>query len=151
MTDEERAKGYELVTAATLGMADAVRDMLSKPGYNIHYEDDLALRSASYTGYTDTVRLLVELGANVRAGGDEALLFAAKRRDEATVALLLSKGADIDTMLRMHKKEVDQACVETLEKFESLKFREAFEKNFAKLKKPETDGKLKLRKKPPSP
>lgn len=151
MTDEERAKGYELVTAATLGMADAVREMLSKPGYDIHYEDDLALRSASYTGYTNIVRMLVDLGANVRAAGDEALLYAAKRRDEGTVAFLLSKGADIGTMMRMHKKEVDQACLETLEKFESRKFREAFEKNFSSLKKPAPDDKLKLRKKPPSP
>ena len=151
MTENEQAKGIELVTAATLGMIEEVRVLLETPGYNIHYEDDLALRSASYTGYTNVVKLLVEKGANVQAGGGEALLYAAKRRDDSTVAYLLEKGADIDIMLRIHKKEVDQACLETLDKFQSQKLRDAFENNFARIKKPEDSEKFKLRKKPPSP
>jgi len=151
MTADEQAKGIELVTAATLGMADEVRVLLETPGYNIHYEDDLALRSASYTGYTNVVKLLGEQGANVHAAGDEALLYAAKRRDDSTVAFLLSKGADIDIMMRIHKKEVDQATIDTLDKFQSQKLRDAFEANFAKIKKPEDGSKFKLRKKPPSP
>ena len=152
MLDDERAtKGTELVTAATLGMIDTVRVLLDTPGYDVHYENDLALRSASYTGYTNVVKLLVEKGANVNASGGEALLYAAKRADEATVSYLLSKGADIDLMMRMQKKEVDQTTLDTLDKFQSQKLREAFEKNFAKIRKPDGSGRLKLGKKPPSP
>src|SRR5690349_15370392 len=106
MTPEEiSAKGFELVTAAATGMVDMVRVLIDTPGYDIHFEDDLALRSASYTGYTNIVKLLVEKGANVHASGNEALLYAAKRGDDKTVGYLLSKGADIDMMKRMHKKE----------------------------------------------
>lgn len=151
LLDDRATKGTELVTAATLGMIDTVRVLLDTPGYDLHYENDLALRSASYTGYTNVVKLLVEKGANVNASGGEALLYAAKRGDEATVGYLLSKGADIDLMLRMQKKEIDQTSLDTLDKFQSQKLRDVFEENFAKIKKPDPARKLRLGKKPPSP
>lgn len=151
MTDDERAKGIELVTAATLGRADDLRALLATPGYDLHYENDLPLRAASYTGYTEVVKLLVEQGADVNAAGAEALLYAAKRRDGEAVSFLLSKGADAELMLRIHSREVDQATRETLEQHKSGKLRDSFEKNFARIKKPVDAEKYRLRKSPPSP
>lgn len=151
IADDRTEKGIELVTAATLGMIDHLRALLDQPGYDIHYDNDLALRSASYTGYNEVVKLLVEKGANVNAAGGEALLYAAKRGDTETVGYLLSKGADMELMLRANPREIDQTTRDTLDQFQSKKLREVFEKNFERLKKPGSGNKFKLRKMPPSP
>ena len=127
--------GLQLVTAAATGAIE-LADELLKQGVDVHVANDMPLRTAALMGNTDMVKFLVDKGANVQASGNEALLYAAKRQDDATVALLLSKGADINDMLRQHKKEVDQDCLEILDRHQSLKLREAFEQNFAKLKKP---------------
>lgn len=149
MTEQEREDGLQLVTAAACGIYEAVDESLQK-GVSIHFDDDLPLRSASLIGNTDMVKYLVDRGANVQAAGNEALLFAAKRQDDRTVEYLLSKGADIDNMLRHHKAELNQDCLDTLDKYQSQKLREAFERNFAKLPKPEKKIIL-PRQKPPSP
>lgn len=149
MTEQENEDGLQLVTAAACGIYEAVDESLKK-GVSIHFQDDLPMRSASLVGNTEMVQYLVERGANVQAANNEALLFAAKRQDDATVKYLLSKGADIDNMLRHHKAELNQDCLDTLDKYQSDKLRAAFEKNFAKLPKPEHKIKLPA-KKPPSP
>lgn len=138
--------GLLLITAAATGGLEAAETLL-KQGVSIHVDDDMPLRTAALMGNTDMVKFLVDKGANVQASGNEALFYAAKRQDDASVALLLSKGADIGDMMRAHKKEIDQDCLDILDRHQSRKLREAFEKNFAKLKKPPKN--LKLPKKKP--
>jgi ankyrin repeat protein len=137
--------GLLLITAAATNDAGIAETLLAQ-GVDVHVDNDMPLRAAAMMGNADMVKFLVEKGANVQASGNEALLYAAKRQDDATVALLLSKGADIDDMLRTHKKEVDQYCLETLDKHQSKRLRDAFEKNFAKLRKPPKELKLPKRK-----
>lgn len=151
MTEEDKlAKGYELVTAAATGMVELV-ELALEGGSDIHFQDDLALRSASFTGNMSVVKYLVEKGANVHASGNEALLYAAKQKNDEVVEFLLSKGASIDAMMRAHKAEIEEEVIETLDKFQSRKLREAFEKNFTKLPKPEQGDKFRLKPRPPSP
>jgi ankyrin repeat protein len=128
-------EGLELITAAATGIVE-IADGCLKQGVSVHANNDMALRTAALMGNADMVRFLVDKGANVKAAGNEALLYAVKRGDEPTVEFLLSRGADIDDMLRQHKKEIDQGCLDLLDKYQSQKLRDAFEKNFAKLKKP---------------
>jgi ankyrin repeat protein len=141
------AEGIELITAAATGLV-AMAEMVLAEGVDIHVDNDMPLRTAALMGNTDMVRFLVDKGANVQASGNEALLYAAKRQDDATVAFLLSKGANINDMLRTHKKEIDQDCLDILDRHQSQKLRDAFEKNFAKLKKPPNHLKLPKRPKP---
>ena len=150
MDEEDDVLGIQLVTAAATGMLEMV-DVALAAGADIHYNDDLALRSAVFTGNSAVVKHLVEKGANIHASGEEALLYAAKRRDDDIVSLLLAKGASIAVMMSAHKKEVDRECLETLDGHESHKLRDAFEANFSKLKKPDSGQKFRLPKKPPSP
>lgn len=133
--------GIELVTAAATGIIE-MADALLKQGISVNVDNDMALRTASLMGNADMVRFLVDKGANVQAAGNEALLYAAMRQDEKTVEFLLSKGANIDDMMKQHKKEVDQGVIDILDRFQSQKLREAFEKNFARLKKPPKGLKL---------
>lgn len=148
--DETRTMGLQLVTAAATGALDMVKLALAG-GTDVHFDDDLALRSAAFTGNLETVKYLVEKGANVQASGNEALLYAAKRRDTEIVEFLLEKGASIDNMMIHHRKEMDQDSFETLDKYNSARLREAFEKSLAGLKKPKGNLRLPGRKKPPAP
>ncbi len=150
MSEDNPELGYQLVTGAATGMIDIVNEALDQ-GANIHFEDDLALRTASLMGNAPIVRLLVDKGANVNAASSEALLYAAKSQDGPLVEFLLSKGASIEAMMRGHRREIDQGTVDTLDRYESQKLRDAFEKNFSRIQKPETGDKFKLRKRPPSP
>lgn len=150
MADDNPELGYQLVTGAATGMIGIVTQAL-EAGADVHYEDDLALRTASLMGNAPVVKLLVEKGANVNAASAEALLYAAKSQDNDLVAYLLSKGASIDAMMRGHRREVDQTTLDTLDRHESQKLRDAFEKNFSRIKKPDEAEKFKLRKRPPSP
>lgn len=127
--------GIQLITAAATGSLD-VAEALLKEGVDVHFDNDMPLRTAALMGNAEMVKFLVDKGANVQASGNEALLYAARRQDDTTVALLLSKGADISDMLRQHKKDIDQECLETLDRHQSQKLRAAFDKNFARLPKP---------------
>ncbi len=150
MDGEDDILGIQLVTAAATGMLEMV-DAALAAGADLHYNNDLALRSAVFTGNSHIAKHLIEKGADIHASAEEALLYAAKRRDDDLVRLLLDKGASIAVMMSAHKKEVDRDCLETLDGHESSKLREAFEANFSKLKKPEAGQKFRLPKKPPSP
>ena len=58
-------------------------------------QDDESLRIASEHGNTDTVRLLLEKGANIHADNDIALRYASMNGHTDTVILLLQKGANV--------------------------------------------------------
>jgi ankyrin repeat protein len=147
MADEN---GLLLITAAATNDIAGAESLLAL-GIDVHTDNDMPLRAAAMMGNAEMVKFLVDKGANVQASNNEALLYAAKRQDDATVSLLLSKGADIADMLRTHKKEVDQYCLETLDRHQSKKLHDAFEKNFAKLKRPPKKLKPARRPRPPRP
>jgi hypothetical protein len=133
--------GIELVSAAATGIVALAEDCLAR-GISVHAGNDLPLRTAALMGNAEMIRFLVDKGADVTAAGSEALLYAAKRQDEDTVAFLLSKGADIGEMMKQHRKSIDQDVLDILDRHQSSKLREAFEKNFARLKKPPKDLRL---------
>ena len=103
---EERANGGKLVVAAAMGRLDAVQEAL-KEGADIHFEDDLALRCASYTDSLPVLKFLAENGANIQAMNNEALLYAARHGDVDMTEYLLGKGADAGIMLTSHQARVD--------------------------------------------
>ena len=57
--------------------------------------NDWVMISASEMGQTETVKLLLDQGANIHALNDEALRLASKRGHAETVKLLLDREADI--------------------------------------------------------
>ncbi|MCK9596251.1 ankyrin repeat domain-containing protein [Candidatus Pacearchaeota archaeon] len=63
-------------------------------GYNIHVEDDLALRWAAEKGYLDIVKYLIGHGANIHAENDSPLWFAAFYNRFDVVKCLIEHGAD---------------------------------------------------------
>lgn len=150
MSDADQSVHIELVTAAATGAGDAVARAL-EAGANVHYEDDLALRAAVFTGHEAIAGFLLEKGANVHAAGEEALFYAAKRGDDETVSLLLGHGAIIKDMIQARRREITPECIETLNRHESKRLHEAFQQNFKRVKKPETGNKFKLNGRPPSP
>ncbi|HYD16991.1 MAG TPA: ankyrin repeat domain-containing protein [Patescibacteria group bacterium] len=150
MTEDPTEMGYNLVTGAAAGVPELVTDALAH-GADIHFENDLALRTASLMGHFEIARHLVDKGANIHAAGEEALLYAAKADDRRMVEFLLAKGASIDDMKKAHPREIDRALLETLDGFESQKRREAFNDNFARVQRPASPDKFRLRKNSPKP
>ena len=70
---------------------------LIENGANIHAEDDYALRMSSSNGFTDIVKFLVEIGANIHADDDGALRWSSDNGNIEVVKFLIEKGADIHT------------------------------------------------------
>ena len=68
--------------------------MLSQ-GYNIHANNDLALRCASENGKLETVKLLLNKGAFVNALNSAALRWAAYYGETEVVDFLIKSGADL--------------------------------------------------------
>jgi ankyrin repeat protein len=69
--------------------------LLLERGADIRAIDDLALRWAAGNGHTKTVALLLERGANINAKKNQGLRGAADGGHTQTVALLLGRDADI--------------------------------------------------------
>jgi ankyrin repeat protein len=98
-----------LMFAARVGDLESAR-LLIAAGANVNDEDAWGVSAttlAAFSGYGDVARLLLEHGADPNAGkaGFTALHCAIMRRDEATVAALLDRGAD------QHAGEVDARAV----------------------------------------
>jgi len=66
-----------------------------KNGADIHVENDLALRWASYNGNLELVKYLVSQGADINAIHDYALRYASFNGHLEVVKYLVSQGADI--------------------------------------------------------
>jgi ankyrin repeat protein len=69
--------------------------LLLENGANVHAENDRALHLASINGYVKIVKMLLEAGANVHAENDAALREAFSRGHVEIVKLLLENGADV--------------------------------------------------------
>jgi ankyrin repeat protein len=66
-------------------------------GANVHAEEDYALISASAKGHLEIVKYLVEAGADIHAENDKALIWASDSGHLETVKYLVEAGADIHT------------------------------------------------------
>ena len=69
--------------------------LLLDNGADVHARDDYALRRASGKGYTEIVKLLLDRGADVDAYDGCALRWASEKRHTEIVKMLLDKGADV--------------------------------------------------------
>jgi ankyrin repeat protein len=83
-------------------LIDAAKDgntetvkMLLASGANVRAWDDYALSRAARNGHTETVKTLLAAGANVHANDDVALCWAALNGHAETVQSLLGAGADV--------------------------------------------------------
>jgi len=113
MDADARAKGHRLVAAAAKGEAEAVRAALDD-GADVHFEQDLPLRSAAFTGQIECLKILVGAGADVSAQFHEALFVAAKAGDRAMVDFLLDNGGDPVIVMKFHDKKMDNASRDLL-------------------------------------
>ena len=72
--------------------------LLQKYGASIHIDDELPLRLAAVGGRTETIKYLVNQGANVSAKNNEALRAVATNDrhgiESQIIKFLISKGAD---------------------------------------------------------
>jgi ankyrin repeat protein len=68
--------------------------LLLDAGADVHYDDDSALRIAAFNGHLEVVKLLIERGANVDAGEGEALREAYSINNQSLVEILIDAGAD---------------------------------------------------------
>ena len=69
--------------------------LLLDRGADIHAEDDQALLNAAENGNTEIVKLLLDRGADIHAVNDAALRYTAMKGRTETVKLLLDRGARI--------------------------------------------------------
>jgi ankyrin repeat protein len=68
-------------------------------GADIHAGDDFALRYAAGNGHLNTVQYLVENGADIHANNDYALWWSAMNRHLDVVRFLMENGADMSYLL----------------------------------------------------
>ena len=89
--EEETANIYNkkdlLWICAKYGKTEFVKYLLEK-GYNVHANDDCALRWASDNGHTEVVKVLLNAGANVHTIDDYALRWASENGHIETVKVL---------------------------------------------------------------
>ncbi|TNE30578.1 MAG: ankyrin repeat domain-containing protein [Alphaproteobacteria bacterium] len=85
---------WRMLEACEIDAFDDVPELIER-GANIHAEDDIALAQAS-RGCFPVVKLLVEKGAEIRAGGDRALRTAASHGQLKIVKYLHTKGANLN-------------------------------------------------------
>ena len=64
-------------------------------GANIHAQDDQAIIFASRNGYLSVVKLLIDSGADIHAQDNDAIIWASCRGHLPVVKILIKSGADI--------------------------------------------------------
>jgi len=98
--NDEAIKTCFIVTGIT--MKDCIKSnspecvkWLLNNGYDVHADNDWALRWASNNGHIGVVKVLLEAGANVHAEDDGALRWASRDGHLEVVKVLLEAGANI--------------------------------------------------------
>ena len=85
---------------------------------DIHYKDDSALKWAAVNGKTDTVKFLVEQGADIYSQDQDALRYSAKSGQTEVAIYLIDKGCDPKIAKELGTPEVTNAiCDHEREKF----------------------------------
>jgi|GEM_PF-1888373 len=130
---EKKTKGYELLSAIVKGDKAAVETSLAG-GADVSFENDLPLLTAAFSGHFEILTLLVEKGANVHAGEDEALYYTLRARDHRASAYLIEKGANIENMLKNHGKRLDRESREALKAGSTQPLSEIFQQNHARMR-----------------
>jgi hypothetical protein len=87
-------KAHRVVLGERKPLVDFLPKLLEE-GANVHAEDDLALRWASYYGYLEVVKTLLKAGADVHADNDYALKWASYYDHLEVVKTLLKAGANV--------------------------------------------------------
>ena len=153
METEYSAKAHRLVAAAAQGDMPALRQALAD-GADLHFGEDLPLRTAAMAGHMDCLAALVDGGATVGAQFHEALFFAAKAGDTQMVDYLLDHGADAAIVMKFHDKKIDAPTRSLLE---GRDLRDSFEKAkqdqtvISKLADSVRDSGLRVKPRPPAP
>jgi len=75
------------ITAVKEHNVEAVKDLI-KDSANVHVRGNLALRHASYYGFSEVVKVLLKAGADVHAMNDAALTNASQNGHTEIVKLL---------------------------------------------------------------
>jgi len=86
-----------------------VQKTVNHPEFDVHYDDGLALRQATFYGHLPIVEYLLGFGPNIHARDDEALANAVKQNQLFVVELLLACGAD-PMPRRQELKNTDNIC-----------------------------------------
>ena len=92
----------ELIDASAVGNDEIVKVLLTKIGIEVNALDGQgkpALYWASFNGHAETVKMLLDKGANIEAKdiyGRTALILASIYGHKETVDMLLDKGADVN-------------------------------------------------------
>ena len=71
--------------------------MLIEAGAEVHADDDCALRHSANNGHLEVVKYLIEKGADIHANNDSALRYSAYNGHLEVVKYLIEKGADVHT------------------------------------------------------
>ena len=101
MSNSDKEKFLEAVKE---GHLDKVKEMLSKPGFNVNDKDvdgNTGLIHASTEGHTEVVKILVEKGARLNHAekrGYTALMAASENGHTEVVKLLLDKRVHLDVV-----------------------------------------------------
>ena len=116
-----KVKASSVVLHGSLISLEDFIPLAVKSGANVHANNDIALRDASYNGHAAVVELLLKAGADVHARDDEALLWASSRGHAAVVKCLLKAGAYVhandDYALRKASYYGHATVVELLHKY----------------------------------
>lgn len=93
---------------------------------DVHYNEDERIRSASYHGKCDLVKILLNSGADLHARNDEALRLASRNGHLDVVRLLIDHGANIhandDEALRAAEQNEHTTVVEILRQYMNYKY-----------------------------
>ena len=81
---------------------------LVEKGANIHADDDYALRWSSFCGHNDVVKFLIEKGANIHADDDDALKWSSGNGHIEVVKILIENGANIDVGIGLSHEWIDE-------------------------------------------
>lgn len=130
---EKKDKGYQLLSAIVKGDKEAVEASLAD-GAEVSFENDLPLLTAAFSGHFDILQLLVQKGADVRTGEDEALYYTLRARDHQMSGFLIEKGANIENMLKNHGQRLDRDTREALKAGATQPLSEIFQQNHARMR-----------------